>query len=178
MRLLHTKTLQIVALDMKDEEFVNATSSRKQIISHCHSEILKYLATRGEKAHPKMFINNDRRLGQYVRIVKQYADIVGNTMNLEHYKKYPEVYNGIFSFHEDGVSGARTIHGTEFWFNDKYSLSPFDSHYLFSDAVSLYFKGVNIFPYIYGTQWRKYVPIENLKEIYRVVGKTLDKKVK
>lgn len=54
----------------------------------------------------------------------------------------------------------------------------FDDNYLFSDAVSLYLKGVNIFPDIFGDQWRKYAPIISLKEIYRVVGKTLEKEAK
>lgn len=47
----------------------------------------------------------------------------------------------------------------------------FDDSYLFSDACSLYFKGINIFPDIFGDQWRKYVPVENYKEILRQINK-------
>lgn len=51
----------------------------------------------------------------------------------------------------------------------------FDENYLFSDCMSLYLKGLNIFKYIYGDDWRRIVPIESLKEIQRVINKTLSK---
>ena len=54
--------------------------------------------------------------------------------------------------------------------------SAFDDDYLFSDAVSLYLKGVNIFPKIFGDKWEKYCPIISLNEIKRVVTKTIDKR--
>lgn len=49
----------------------------------------------------------------------------------------------------------------------------FNDDYLLSDACSLYYKGINIFPDIYGDQWRKYIPVENHKEILRQVLKTI-----
>ena len=52
----------------------------------------------------------------------------------------------------------------------------FGDLYVFSDLTSLYFKGVNLFPAIFGDQWRKYVPVESREEIRRQLDKTINKK--
>jgi len=155
MRLLHPETLRIIAEENVD--FSNATSSRKQVISHAWSEVLKFKAT--EQTHPKMFIHNDYNLGVYMSVVKIYGDIAGCNFNEELLKKYSNLYIGYTSFNDRGL------------------LEYFDVNYLFSDAVSLYFKGINILPFIFGDKWRKYVPVESLTEIHRQVTKTLGKEV-
>jgi hypothetical protein len=162
MRLMHTETINIVAKLMKDEEFTNSTVSRKQFLSHCWSEVLKYLATRQE--HPKMWLS-DFELGLYMKQIMLFNQFVECNLNEQHLIKYDEVWYGYLRpYTEDNIK--------------KVLSDSFDSNYLFSDAVSLYFKGLNIFPYIFGDDWRKYVPIENLSEIHRVVGKAMDKKSK
>lgn len=162
MRLLHPRTLEIISQEMTSVEFLNATVSRKQVVSHAWSECLKYLATR--QKHPKMFLD-DFTLGCYMYAVRYHGMMIGCNLNGKLIEKYPVVLNGYNHVLKDG-----------YYIEDL--LMDFDDNYLFSDAVSLYLKGVNIFPYIFGDEWRKYVPIENLKEIHRVVGKTLDKKKK
>ena len=153
MRLLHQTTIEIVANQCKDEDFTKATVSRKQVISHCWCEILKFKAT--NQPHPKMFIDDDEILGNYLSYVKHQADKIGCNLNVENLMKYDLLYIGF-------CNGFHPI------VNDY-----FGREYLFSDAVSLYLKGLNIFPYVYGEEWRKYVPIENLKEVKRIVDKTL-----
>lgn len=162
MRLLHMDTIQIVAMELKNEDFLISTVSQKSVISHAWSEVLKFLATR--QNHPKMFLN-DEELGVYLYIIKRYGDLVGCNLNESLLLKYDDVWYGYTVYND---------------LNDaKYRLNKhFDNQYLFSDAVSLYLKGLNIFPYMFGSEWRKYVPIEGLKEIQRVVTKTLDKRGK
>lgn len=160
MRLLHPTTLRIVATELEDSEFDKATVSRKQIISHAWSECLKWLAT--GHSHPKMFIDDMEDFGKYMKLVKYYGNIVGCNLNEQHVVKYDDVWFGYlqwdsWQFLEDSL--------------EQY----FDFSYSVSDAMSLYLKGANLYPYLYGEEWRKYVPIENLNEIYRVVGKTLGK---
>ena len=159
MRLLHPNTLFTVAKEMKDEEFNKATVSRKQVVSHAWSEVLKYLATR--QTHPKMFLD-DTTLGIYMRLVHHYGTSIGCNLNESHLTKYDEVWISYLEY--DDVDLA---------YDDL--MFEFDNDYAFSDAASLYLKGLNIFPYMYYGEWRKYVPIESLKEIHRVVTKTLDK---
>jgi hypothetical protein len=155
MRLLSPKVLLTVANIAKDEDFSKATVSRKQVVSHAWSECLKYLATR--QPHPKMFLD-DEMLGVYMRYIYTVNTNVGCNLNSNLIDdRYPIVRMG---------------------FDDPdYELlfKMFDELYLFSDCVSLYFKGLNILPYIYGDDWRRLVPIENLKEVPRVVGKTIGK---
>jgi len=155
MRLLHPDTIQIVAKDLPDSAFKNSTVSRKQVISHAWSECLKWLATKQQ--HPKMFLT-EQQLGWYLSIVKENGNIVECNLNEQLLIKYDSVWIG---YVDPDVTYLKRLH--------------FDDSYLFSDAVSLYLKGLNIFPNIFGEEWRKYVPIENLKEIKRIVDKTLDK---
>lgn len=156
MRLLHPETLRIVATVCKDSDFENATVSRKQIISHAWSEVLKYKAT--NQTHPKMFIHDSLTLGAYMHIVYKYGRVLGCKLDFHKLKEHGLMYDG---FCNVGTPDVRRC---------------FDSNYLFSDAVSLYLKGVNIFPYIYGDEWQKYCPIISLKEVKRIVDKTLSKK--
>ena len=93
MRTLHPESLRIIARVCEELDFEKATVSRKQIISHAWSEILKYLATR--QSHPKMWIN-DEELGVYTRIVKTYGDIVGCNLDEGLLKKYDNVACGYF----------------------------------------------------------------------------------
>ena len=154
MRLLHPRTLQIIATETTGLDFLDATVSKKQIYAHSWSECLKFLATRQD--HPKMFID-DESLGCYMKYIYNLnAEYVHCNLDSSHIDKYPVVKMG---------------------FDNPFSIDEhFDDTYLFSDVVSLYFKGVNIAKYVYGDMWRRYIPIESLKEIHRVVGKTLDKK--
>lgn len=150
MRLLHPRTLEIIA-KADNKIFKNATVSKKQIISHAWSEVLKYLAQ--DKSHPKMFFNNEDEYHIYLHYIYALNKIKNVGCNLD-FEKINTKYIGVYD----------NTHIINKFFNNEY---------LFSDAVSLYFKGVNIFPKIYGDEWRRYVPIENLEEIFRVVGKTL-----
>lgn len=155
MRLLNPETLRIVATVCKDSDFENTTVSRKSIIAHCWSEQLKFLAS--GKSHPKCFIVYQQDLGRYLRIVKHYGDIAGCNLNVENLIKYDRVYIGFCDDNENDIADY------------------FDRDYLFSDCVSLYLKGVNIFPYVFGEDANKYIPIINLKEVHRIVTKTLSK---
>jgi hypothetical protein len=145
---------------MSDDDFNKATVSRRSVLSHAWSEVLKYMATK--QKHPKMFITNEYELGTYLKYLKYYGELVGCNMNVEHLTKYDDLYIG-FCYLDLRKDTYYTHH-------------LFDNDYLFSDAVSLYLKGVNIMKYIYGSEWRKLVPIESLDEIYRVVGKTIEKR--
>lgn len=162
MRILHPRTIKIIA-NMENSEFENATVSKKVILSHAWSEIFKYLATR--QNHPKVFIQNEYDLGKYLGYLRSVGEPIGCNMNVEHLFKYDEVYQG-FALYEYTSKNASY---------SQYSKEYFDDNYLFSDAVSLYFKGVNIFIHIFGASWRKYVPVESLIEIQRQVAKTINK---
>lgn len=145
MRQLHPTTINI------------ATSNKypKTILSHAWAEVFKYLASK--QNHPKVFIKNPVHLGRYLRIVYNASIIRGCNFDVTKINKLSgEVQQG---FNDSTVK------------IDHY----FDDNYLFSDACSLYFKGVNIFPEIFSDQWRKYVPVESLEEIQRQVNKTLNK---
>lgn len=157
MRLLSPETLKIITTVCKDSDFQNATVSRKQVLSHAYVEVLKFKAT--NLKHPKMWIKDDRDLGVYLRLVYDYGCSIGCNFNVENLIKYDELYIG-FSYGQDCL--------------DKL-VGHFDRDYLFSDAMSLYLKGVNIFPYIFGEDANKYIPIINLKEVKRIVDKTLSK---
>lgn len=133
--------------------------SRKSIIAHCWNEQLKFLAS--EKSHPKCFITDHYHLGIYLYLVKYYGDAIGCNLNIENITKYDMVYIG---FSESDFDYCM------------YKLDGyFDRDYLFSDCVSLYLKGVNIFQYVFGESTNKYIPIINLKEVKRIVDKTLMK---
>jgi hypothetical protein len=160
MRQLHPKTLEIIS-SLDDDAFKNATVTKKTVISHAWSEMLKFLAT--EQSHPKVFMNGEV-LGVYMYVVKCYGDKAGCNLNACHLIKHDDVYFGFAEASSIGLSSSAWAISNQF-----------DDIYLFSDAISLYFKGLNILPYIYGDAWRKYAPIENLKEINRVVSKTLQK---
>lgn len=154
MRLLHPETIRIIACESVD--FSNATSSKKQIISHAWCEVIKFKSQK--YTHPKMFIEDDFDLGCYMAYIDRTNKYVGCNLNVGNLEKFEELFMGFTSF---------SISRINKYFND---------NYLFSDAVSLYFKGVNIFPFIFGDEWRKYVPVENIGEIKRQVDKTLNKR--
>jgi hypothetical protein len=156
MRLLHPRTVQILATHA--DELPHARRS----LASCWAEIFKWKAS-GQK-HPKQFITDDKTLGVYLFWLWTNA-------------------LGICNLDDSNVKklGKEVLYGWNIFFVGKflqdfiYSAKEFDDFYLFSDACSLYFKGCNIFPYIFGDEWRKYVPVESLKEIQRQVTKTLNK---
>lgn len=157
MRLLHPVTIRTIA-HMDASEFKNATVSQRQILSHAWSEVFKFIGQ--DKPHPKVFISDQTTLGTYLRRVYDYGLIVGCKMNKDLLNKDIEMHNGFYN---------------QCWQYTDQLMSNFDDNYLFSDAVSLYFKGVNIFPSLYGDKWRKLVPVESLQEIQRQITKTLSK---
>lgn len=159
MRLLHLRTISTIAT-MKDSDFEKATVTRKTVLSHAYCEVMKYLAT--NKIHPKMFLGSEEEYGYYLKYVSVFADMVGCKFDYDKIKKYPRVYNAFAS--NKGIVELTKILSERF-----------DANYLFSDCTSLYFKGLNIFKEVYGDEWRKLVPIESLKEIRRVVDKTISK---
>ena len=147
MRLLHPRTLEIAA---------ERDDIPKTVISHVWAEIYKWHAS-GQK-HPKVFITDIYDIGCYMRHV--YKCGIKKRCNLDKNK----IKN----------LGDRASRG--FTNKSKFYEVYFDDNYLFSDATSLYLKGINIFPDIFGDQWKKYAPIISLKEIQRVVGKTIERK--
>lgn len=171
MRLLHPETIRIIATE--DIDFSGATVSRRQVLSHAWSEVLKYMATKQE--HPKMFIKDEFDLGVYLKYVYIYATRVGCKFKPEVVDKYPTLKEG---FCDTETSDLELDSCIEYLEDHYICKGRFDDNYLFSDCISLYLKGVNIMPFTYGDDWRRLVPIESLKEIYRVVGKTLDKRSK
>jgi len=146
MRLYHPRTLQILS-ERKDIP--------KRYSCSVWSEIFKWKAS--GQVHPKCFINNDFHLGVYLKIVYELATAKDCNLDKSKIKSLSEKVQDGFN---NGVGFDRTI------------LSDyFDSNYLFSDACSLYFKGINIFKDIFGDDWRKYVPVESYKEILRQINK-------
>jgi hypothetical protein len=154
-------------MELDNKEFKKATSSKKQIISHAWSECHKFLAQ--EKTHPKMFIEDLRDFGMYMQLIYKAGEKTGCKLDkslIDTLDK--EIIDGFNS--QDFESLIRNL-------LDSY----FDWDYLISDANSLYYKGLNIFPYVYDEEsqdWKKYVPVENLKEIQRQIEKTLKKRSK
>lgn len=147
MRLLHPTTLAIAS---RREDIP------KTVISHAWSEVFKMYGS-GQK-HPKMFLGSDYLYGVYLRVVYEKGINSGCNLDVNKVAKLPDsVINGF-----EAISMGELL---QFFNND----------YLFSDACSLYFKGINIFPDIFGDDWRKYVPVESHKEIHRQVTKTLTK---
>lgn len=114
-----------------------------------------------------MFIDDDWDLGAYLHYVYDKAVFKGCKLNIKNLEKL------------DTISLAMGLYmriGFNDWNNPAYRFDKyFDDNYLFSDACSLYFKGINIFPDIFGDEWRKYVPVESHKEIKRQVDKYLSK---
>lgn len=152
MRLLHPTTIKILS---------SHPELPKTHLAHAWAEVFKWKAS-GQK-HPKMFIDCEEDLGNYLAYIYEMVD--GKGYNLDS-NKINKLSNNI-------------KRGWDLYFlwNKKRMFKPyFDSNYLFSDACSLYFKGVNIFKDIFGDQWTKYCPVINLKEINRQISKTLNKK--
>ena len=144
MRLLHPTTLKIAS---------ERNDIPKTVISHAWSEVFKFVAS--NKFHPKMFLPSNL-LGRYLAVVYHYGTIKGCNLNINKVLNIPLLKYGFNTEIEDNLN----------------HLDPFfDKDYLFSDACSLYFKGINIFPDIYKNEWRKYVPIESYKEILRQINK-------
>lgn len=147
MRLYHPRTLQI---------FASRKDIPKRYSCSAWSEIFKWKAS--GKSHPKMFIDDDYDLGAYLHFAYDWAVFKGCKLDFGKIKKLDIDMQIGFNHYVD--------------YNfDKY----FDDNYLFSDACSLYFKGINIFPDIFGDEWRKYVPVESHKEIKRQVDEYLNK---
>lgn len=155
MRLLHPTTLKIAA---------ERSDIPKTVISHVWAEVFKFVKS-GQK-HPKMFIKDERDLGIYLSIVYRLGIDKGCNLDISKVKTLTKSIKHGF---DSGMCS---------WLKDSISMTAglyFDSNYLFSDACSLYFKGINIFPDIFGDEWRKYIPIESHKEILRQVTKTINK---
>jgi hypothetical protein len=149
MRLLHPRTLEICA--MRDD-------IPKTVLSHAWSEVFKYIAS--GKKHPKMFLNSKTLLFYYLGFVYKFGTDKGCNFDKN---KVPKSYKSDFNRGRRDVcdySCCRFLNGLEIDF-------AFDDDYLFSDACSLYYKGINIFPDIFGDDWRKYVPVESRVEIIR-----------
>jgi len=151
---MHPRTIKIIATEDKID-FTKATSSRRQVISHSWAEVIKFKSQTG--SHPKIFIDDDFDLGVYSRYVYECNKTIGCKLNPEKLERFEELFAGFTSCATSRLN--------------KY----FDDNYLFSDCVSLYFKGINIFPFVFGDAWRKYAPVISLKEIQRQVTKTLAK---
>jgi len=150
MRQYHPKTLEILS---------SHTDMPKRFSCSAWSEVFKWKAS--GKSHPKCFIKYDFDLGVYLRIVYDLA--ISKGCNLDKGK-----IKSLSIKVQDGFNDGND-------YDKEVLLKLFDDNYLFSDAVSLYFKGINIFPDIFGDKWRKYVPVESHKEIARQVNKTLSK---
>lgn len=144
MRLLHPKTLEIAA---------HRSDIPKTVTAHCWAEQYKFMASGQE--HPKCFITNEYDLGVYIRYVYEMSLVKGCNFDKDKVQNYSN----------DFISGFESGDSIESVSNY------FDDNYLFSDACSLYFKGINIFPDIFGDEWRKYVPVESYKEILRQITK-------
>lgn len=149
MRLLHPKTIKICA-----------KIGYKTVIAHAWAEVFKYLASK--QTHPKMFIKSEYYLGLYLQIVYRSGISIGCKFDNKNVNKLDQkIRNGF-----NAPYTARNLINLADYFDD---------NYLFSDACSLYFKGINIFRYLFD-DWRKYVPVESRKEIIRQCEKTLKKK--
>ena len=150
MRLLHPTTIKILA-ERKDVP--------KTHLAHAWSEIYKFLSQ--SKTHPKIFFKDNREYGNYLAYIYNSCADKGYNLDqtkINNLKNAEEILAGWSLY---ALFGKNII--------DKY----FDDNYLFSDAVSLYYKGTNIFPDIFGDDWRKYVPVESRKEIIRQCEKNL-----
>ena len=115
-----------------------------------------------------MFIQNDYDLGIYLSVVYEFATKKGCKFNLDKIKNLNKNIRDGFYDHFYATPSVKTRKERRL---NKY----FDDNYLFSDATSLYFKGINIFPYLFPKDHRKYIPVENHKEIVRQCNKTLNK---
>lgn len=153
MRLLHPRTIQILA------EHADELPRARQSLAHCWAEIFKWKSS--GKKHPKQFIDDDRYLGSYLGYLYEESR---NVCKLDA-GKIPNL----------GVVIAKEFILKRWDFKLYFTTDPFCDPYLFSDACSLYFKGCNVFPYIFGYEWKKFVPVESLEEILRQVTKTLKK---
>lgn len=163
MRLLHYKTIEIITNNELD--YSKSTVTSKTILSHAWSEVFKHVKTR--QKHPKMFFSNDHEYGSYLAYVYQNSLKTGNKFKLEVLEKYkvshPNFYKGFIDYNIEGIGINANL------------LQYFDDLYLFSDCNSLYYKGLNVFPEVYGDKWRKYIPVESRAEILRQLNKTIDK---
>lgn len=149
MRIYHPKTLQILA-------------SRKDIPKRysCSvwSECFKWKAS--GKPHPKQFIDDDEALGSYLALVFKLATLKGCDLDDNKIRKLGS--SVLCGWNADFAYGRE-----EYW---RY----FDDNYLFSDACSLYFKGINIFEDLFPESPAKYIPVISHKEIIRQCNKTLN----
>ena len=171
MRILHPKTVELVAT-ADDSVFKNATVSRKQIISHAWSEVFKYYST--VRNHPKMFISNKKHIGYYLYGIFAIGTKIGCQLDKEKIRQLDdEIERTFFNKYNYYLSVLKHHGGFDFRLDDY-----FDSTYLFSDLISLYYKGVNLLPMAFGKEWRKYIPVESRKEIIRQCEKTLKKENK
>jgi len=151
MRLLHPRTIEILA---SHPEFP------KTNLAHAWSEVFKYLAS-GHK-HPKMFIKDEYSLGIYLSKVYHFGMKSGCKFDSNLVLKHKKLNDGFNALSFKDIKIIKMV-------------SLFDDNYLFSDACYLYYKGINIFPDIFGDEWEKYCPVISLKEIKRQVDKTLNK---
>lgn len=154
MRLLHPKTIELLA-----------GVKLKLPLAHAWSEVFKMYAS-GQK-HPKMFLKQDKDYGAYLAVLYKHATDIGCNFDREKVKSLPLYTKLAFNYSIDSKATKMDAEVLQALY--------FDSNYLFSDACSLYYKGINIFPGIFGSDWRKYVPVESHKEILRQVSKTVNK---
>jgi hypothetical protein len=148
MRTLHPQTINIASNN----------SIPKTVLSHAWAEVFKFYMSK--QKHPKMFIDNDFLMGVYLKYIYLKSLKRGCNFDKDKIKSLPS--NVLLGFNNYNTNLKQELLNTYF-----------DDSYLFSDACSLYYKGINIFPDIYGNNWRKYVPVESIKEIKRQIDKTL-----
>lgn len=152
MRLLHPRTLEIVSV---------RPDITKKIISNVFNDIFKWKEDGID--HPKMFITDDAMLGRYLSLVYFYSVVRGCYLTISRVDTLSQETIDCFN--------AALTNTTLTWYLKQLS-QYFDDNYLFSDACYLYFRGINIFPEIFGNSWEKYVPIVSLNKIGRYVNKT------
>lgn len=157
MRLYHYRTLQILA---------SREDIPKRYSCSVWSEIFKWKAS-GQK-HPKMFIDDEIILGRYLFIVYILALVKGCKLDKDKVKNLSRDIKCGFVYQKDKYEYGVYDDNDRF---DEY----FDDNYLFSDACSLYFKGINIFPDLFPDNPEKYIPVISHKEIIRQCNKTLNK---
>lgn len=153
MRLLHPKTILIVS---------SSDHFPKTILSHAWAEVFKWIAS--GKDHPKMFFERDHH-----QLIAYYLNFVFRRAN----------QRGC-SFHEEVIYKHQNLiphwqHANKMTIDELqiYLTRYFHPDYVFSDACSLYYKGVNIFQNLYGQDWRRLVPVESHEEIIRQCNKTI-----
>jgi hypothetical protein len=153
VRQLHPRTLEILA---------NNDEYPAYPISHCWSEVFKWLGSR--QNHPKVFIIKEYDLGVYLAYIYN-MNALKNRCLLDKNKinnLSTKLQLGFKNYY--GINGGYVPGLFSVYFND---------NHLFSDVCSLYYKGINIFPEIFGDDWKQYCPVISHKEIIRQCEKAV-----